>query len=303
MISWIDKREGVVPYNHLAMGEMAKRGKGKNPHILEGKPVLYNLQEQVAIVTGAASGIGRAIALRLSWEGATVVAADLEGKAAEGLVQEIVGQGRRGLGIEADVSVEKDVGRIIQETLRNFGQVDILVNNAGIGTTGLIIDHTVADWEKSMNVNLKGTFLCSRAAAKEMIPRKKGRIVNISSIGGKEGEEFIGGYCASKFGVIGLTQVMAKELGRFRITVNAVCPGYIWTPMWEKMAVWFKENFPALAGKSPEEIFEARVKSVTPLRRPQTGEDIANLVAFLVSEEAKNINGQSINVDGGARMH
>jgi NAD(P)-dependent dehydrogenase (short-subunit alcohol dehydrogenase family) len=96
---------------------------------------------------------------------------------------------------------------------------------------------------------------------------------------------------------------MAKELGRHRITVNAVCPGYIWTPMWEKMAVWFKENFPALAGKSPEEIFEARVKSVTPLRRPQTGEDIASLVAFLVSEEAKNINGQSINVDGGARMH
>jgi meso-butanediol dehydrogenase / (S,S)-butanediol dehydrogenase / diacetyl reductase len=264
---------------------------------------MYNLQEQVAIVTGAASGIGRAIALRLSREGAAVVAADLDGKAAEGLVREIVNQGMRGLGIEADIAVEKDVEGMIRETLRNFGQVDILVNNAGIGTTGLIIDHTVDDWEKSMSVNLKGTFLCSRAAAKEMIPRKKGRIVNISSIGGKEGEEFIGGYCASKFGVIGLTQVMAKELGRHRITVNAVCPGYIWTPMWEKMALWFKENFPVLAGKSPEEIFEARVKSVTPLRRPQTGEDIASLVAFLVSEEAKNINGQSINVDGGARMH
>jgi meso-butanediol dehydrogenase / (S,S)-butanediol dehydrogenase / diacetyl reductase len=264
---------------------------------------MYNLQEQIAIVTGAASGIGRAIALRLSREGAAVVAADLEGKVAEGLAQEIIGQGRHGLAIAADVSVEKDVERIIQETLRNFGQVDILVNNAGVGTTGLIIDHTLDDWEKSMSVNLKGTFLCSRAAAKEMISRKRGRIVNIASIGGKEGEEFIGGYSASKFGVIGLTQVMAKELGRHRITVNAVCPGYIWTPMWEKMAVWFKENFPALAGKSPEEIFEARVKSVTPLRRPQTGEDIASLVAFLVSEEAKNINGQSINVDGGARMH
>jgi NAD(P)-dependent dehydrogenase (short-subunit alcohol dehydrogenase family) len=264
---------------------------------------MYNLQEQIAIVTGAASGIGRAIALRLSREGAAVVAADLEGKTTKGLVKEIVGQGRRGLAIEADVSMEKDVERMVQETLKNFGQVDILVNNAGIGTTGLIIDHTVDDWEKSMSVNLKGTFLCSRAAAKEMIPRKRGRIVNIASIGGKEGEEFIGGYCASKFGVIGLTQVMAKELGRHRITVNAVCPGYIWTPMWQKMAIWFKENFPALASKSPEEIFEARVKSVTPLRRPQTSEDIASLVAFLVSEEAKNINGQSINVDGGARMH
>jgi NAD(P)-dependent dehydrogenase (short-subunit alcohol dehydrogenase family) len=153
-----------------------------------------------------------------------------------------------------------------------------------------------------MNVNLKGTFLCSREAAKKMISRKTGRIVNISSIGGKEGEEFIGGYCASKFGVIGLTQVMAKELGRYGITVNAVCPGYVWTPMWEKMAFWLKEKFPTLADKTPKEIFEARVKSVTPLGRPQEGEDIAGLVAFLVSAEARNITGQSISVDGGANM-
>jgi len=240
---------------------------------------------------------------RLSREGATVVAADLDGKAAESLIQEVGKQGSRGLALKADVSVERDVQRMVEESLKNFGQIDILVNNAGTGTTGLIIDHSVEDWEQSMRVNLKGTFLCSRAVAREMIPRKQGRIVNIASIGGKEGEEFIGGYCASKFGVIGLTQVMAKELGRHRITVNAVCPGYIWTPMWEKMAIWFKQNFSTLADKSPQEIFEARVKSVTPLRRPQSAEDIASLVAFLVSEEARNINGQSINVDGGARMH
>jgi NAD(P)-dependent dehydrogenase (short-subunit alcohol dehydrogenase family) len=264
---------------------------------------MYNLDGQIAVVTGAASGIGRGIALRLSLEGALVVAADLDGKDAESLIQEIVKQGKRGLALQTDVSVEKDVQRMVEETLKNFGRIDILVNNAGVGTTGLIIDHSVEDWEKSMSVNLKGTFLCSRAAAQEMIPRKRGRIVNIASIAGKEGEEFIGGYCASKFGVIGLTQVMAKELGRHRITVNAVCPGYIWTPMWEKMAGWFKEKIPALASKSPQEIFEARVKSVTPLRRPQTAEDIASLVAFLVSEEAKNITGQAINVDGGAKMH
>ena len=264
---------------------------------------MYNLDGQIAIVTGAASGIGRAIAARLSAEGAQVAAADLDADSARSLIREIKDRGSRGLALRADVSVEADVQRMVEETLQAFGKIDILVNNAGIGTTGLIIDHTVEDWEKSMSVNLKGTFLCSRAAAKEMIPRKRGRIVNISSISGKEGEEFIGGYCSSKFGVIGLTQVMAKELGRHQITVNAVCPGYIWTPMWEKMAVWFKESFPALAGKTPREIFDARVKSVTPLRRPQTGEDIAALVAFLVSEEAKNINGQSINVDGGARMH
>jgi NAD(P)-dependent dehydrogenase (short-subunit alcohol dehydrogenase family) len=187
--------------------------------------------------------------------------------------------------------------------MENFGQIDILVNNAGVGNAGLIINHSEEDWEKTMRVNLKGTFLCSRAVAKEMIPRKRGRIVNISSISGKSGEELIGAYCASKFGVIGLTQVLAKELGRYAITVNAVCPGYIWTPMWESLGQWFKENFPALTQLSPREVFEKRVKSVTPLRRPQEPEDIANLVAFLASEEARNITGQAINVDGGAIMH
>ncbi|HSR13480.1 MAG TPA: SDR family NAD(P)-dependent oxidoreductase [Thermodesulfobacteriota bacterium] len=264
---------------------------------------MYNLNGRVAVVTGAGSGIGRGIALRLAAEGGVVVSADIDGAAAERLSREIREEGKDSFHEAADVSSEKDVLRLFDATVKRFGGVDILVNNAGVGTTGLIINHTLEDWEKSMTVNLRGTFLCSRAAAKIMIPRRKGRIVNIASIGGKEGEEFIGGYCSSKFGVIGLTQVMAKELGRHGITVNAVCPGYIWTPMWEKMAVWFGETFPALAGKKPEEIFEARVKSVTPLRRPQTPEDIAALVAFLVSDEAKNINGQSINVDGGAKMH
>lgn len=264
---------------------------------------MYFLDGQVAIITGAGSGIGRAISLRLSLEGAAVVAADLNGEAAEKLIQEIKGQGRRGLSLPMDVSIEKDVERMVKESLENFAQIDILVNSAGIGSTGLIIDHSEEDWEKSMRVNLKGTFLCSKAVAKEMIPRKRGRIVNISSVAGKSGEEFIGAYCASKFGVIGLTQVLARELGRHWITVNAVCPGYVWTPMWQSLALWFKENFPSLRDKSLEEIFEKRVKSVTPLRRPQTPEDIANLVAFLVSEEARNITGQAINVDGGAVMH
>jgi len=264
---------------------------------------MYNLNGQIAIITGAASGIGRAIAMRLSLEGAAIVAADLNEKAVEKLIREIKSLGRRGLALVTDVSSEKDVARMVEETRGNFGPVDILVNNAGTGSIGLIIEQSEEDWERPMRVNLKGTFLCSRAVAKEMIPRKRGRIVNISSISGKSGEEFIGAYCASKFGVIGLTQALAKELARHLITVNAVCPGYIWTPMWEEMANWFKENFPSLADKSVQEIFEARVKSVTPLRRPQTPDDIANLVAFLVSEEARNITGQAINVDGGAVMH
>ncbi len=264
---------------------------------------MYNLNGKVAIITGAGSGIGQTIARRLSLEGAAVVAADIKGSAAEKLAEEIKRLGRRGLAVETDVAVKKDVERMVKQGVENFGQVDILVNNAGAGSLGLIVNQTEEDWERPMQVNLKGTFLCSQAAAKEMIPRKQGRIINISSVSGKSGEEFIGPYCASKFGVIGLTQALAKELARYSINVNAVCPGYIWTPMWQEMAKWLKASFPALADKSPQEIFENRVKSVTPLRRPQTAEDIANLVAFLVSEEARNITGQAINVDGGAVMH
>jgi len=264
---------------------------------------MYNLDGQVAIVTGAGSGLGRAIALRLSREGVAIAAADLNAEGAEKLVAEIKGQGRPGLSIQMDVSVEKDAERTVKQTLETFGRIDILVNNAGAGSVGLIINHSEEEWEKPMRVNLKGTFLCSKTVAKEMIPRKRGRIINISSVSGKSGEEIIGAYCASKFGVIGLTQVMAKELGRYQITVNAVCPGYIWTPMWENLGQWLKENIPTLSQLSPKEVFDRRVKSVTPLRRPQEPEDIANLVAFLASEEARNITGQAINVDGGAVMH
>ncbi len=264
---------------------------------------MYDLNGQVAIVTGAGSGIGRAIARRLSLEGAAIVAADVDKGAAEGVIREIRDLGRSGFSLAVDVSIAQDVERMTKGAMDHFGQLDILVNNAGTGSSGLIIDHSEEDWEQPLQVNLKGTFLCTRAVAKAMIARKKGRIVNIASIAGKSGEEYIGAYCASKFGVIGLTQVLAKELGRHLITVNAVCPGYIWTPMWENLALWFKRNFPSLADLSPQEIFERRVKAVTPLRRPQTPDDIASLVAFLVSEEARNITGQAINVDGGAVMH
>jgi len=124
----------------------------------------------------------------------------------------------------------------------------------------------------------------------------------MSSVSGKSGEPLLGSYCAAKFGVVGLTQVLARELARYDITVNAVCPGYVYTPGWEKLAQTLKDSQPALADKSLQEIFEARVKSVTPLRRPQTPEDIASMVAYLASEEARNITGQAISVDGGASM-
>lgn len=264
---------------------------------------MYDLNKEVAIVTGAGSGIGKAVAKRLSKEGAIIVAADINQESAKQLIKEIQDSGGEGLAIKIDVANFLEVQNMVKETLAHFNQIDILVNNAGTGSAGRIIDYSEEDWDKPLQVNLKGTFLCSQAVAKEMIPRRKGKIVNIASVAGKSGEEFIGAYCASKFGVIGLTQVLAKELGRYNINVNAICPGYIWTPMWEDLARWFKEHFSSLAEKSLYEIFTKRVEAVTPLRRAQTPEDIANLTAFLVSEEARNITGQAINVDGGAVMH
>jgi len=262
------------------------------------------IEGKIAIVTGGGNGIGRAIVKRLAAEGAVVVAADIDVAAAEKVVAEIEADGGKGKAIKLDATDETSVKEMAKTCLDEFGQIDILVNNVGGGeASAFVVDYTADNWDKTIDMNLRSTFLCSQAAARDMIPRRSGRIINISSIAGKNGEPLMGAYCASKFGVIGLTQTMAREFGRFAITVNAVCPGYVWTPAWEGLAQGLKDKFEVLKDKSTEEIFKARVKSVTPLGHPQTGEDIASMVAYLASEEAKNITGQAINVDGGAVTH
>lgn len=261
------------------------------------------IKDKIAIVTGGGNGIGRAIALRLAAEGAKVAVADLKKDAAQKIVEEIKGLGSDALAIGCDATNPDDVDTMVCKSLEAYGVIDILVNNVGGGSgTGLLAETLVDNWDKTIEINLKSAFLCCRAVAQALIKRKQGRIVSISSVSGKTGEPLIGAYCAAKFGVIGLTQVLARELARHNITVNTVCPGYVYTPGWEKLAQSLKDNHPSLANKSLQEIFEARVKSVTPLGRPQTAEDIASLVAYLVSEEAKNITGQAINVDGGVFM-
>lgn len=261
------------------------------------------IKDKIAIVTGGGNGIGRAIALRLAAEGAKVAVADLKKEAAQKVVEEIKSGGGDGLAIDCDATSPDDVDTMVRKALKTYGAIDILVNNVGGGSgTGLVAETLIDNWDKTIEINLKSAFLCCRAVAGAMIKRKQGRIVSVSSISGKTGEPLIGAYCAAKFGVIGLTQVLARELARYDITVNAVCPGYVYTPGWEKLAQSLKDNHPSLAGKSLQEIFEARVKSVTPLGRPQTAEDIASLVAYLASQEAKNITGQAINVDGGVFM-
>lgn len=259
---------------------------------------------KVAIVTGAGSGIGRAIAQRLAEEGAIVIAADLEGADVERVIAEITSTGGKGLALQIDATDKQAVYDMVRQVLKAYGQIDILVNNVGGGGgAALVINLPTEEWERTIAVNLRSTFLCSQAVARQMIKRKAGRIVNIASISGKVGESLIGAYCAAKFGVIGLTQVMAKELGRYAITVNAVCPGYVWTPGWKHLAEWLKAKFSTMADKTPEQIFAERVTAETVLGRAQTPEDVASLVAYLASEEARNITGQAINVDGGAVMH
>jgi len=262
------------------------------------------IKDKIAVVTGAGRGIGKGIAMRLAAEGAKVVVSDLNAKDAELVAAEIKAHGGAAMAFQADATCEEDVSRMVRMTMETYSQIDILVNNVGGGAGGpaVVIKTATENWDKTIEITLKSTFLCSRAVAQEMVKRKQGRIINISSISGKLGESLIGPYCAAKFGVQGLTQVMAKELGRYNITVNAVCPGYVFTPGWEQLAREMKANYSSMADKTLVEIFEHRVKPLTALGKAQTPEDIASLVAYLASEEAHNITGQAINVDGGAVM-
>lgn len=262
------------------------------------------LEGKIAVVTGAGNGIGKAIALQLAREGAVVVAADVNAAAAGDVAAEIEENSGKALAVEVDATDEAGVAQMIERALSAFGGIDVLVNNVGGGSgPAPVIKLSAADWDRTIDINLRSAFLCSQAAAREMIKCRQGRIISIASISGKMGESLIGPYCAGKFGVIGLMQVLAKELARYGITVNSVCPGYVWTPGWEGLARAMRENFSILAEKAPQQIFEERVQSMVPLGHPQTGEDIAALVAFLSSDKARNITGQAINVDGGAVMH
>ena len=261
------------------------------------------IKNKTAVVTGGGNGIGAAIALRLAAEGAKVVVADLSAEAADKVADAIKSRKGDTLAVAGDATKPEEVESMVQRTLDCFGAIDILVNNVGGGSgTALVIDTKTKDWDQTIEVNLKAPFLCCRLIAREMIPRKSGRIISISSVSGKTGEALIAPYCAAKFGVIGFTQVLARELARHNITVNAVCPGYVFTSGWERLARSLKENYSSMADKSLEEIFMARVKAVTPLGRPQSADEIAGMVAYLASEEARSITGQAISVDGGAFM-
>jgi meso-butanediol dehydrogenase/(S,S)-butanediol dehydrogenase/diacetyl reductase len=255
------------------------------------------IKNKVAIVTGGAQGIGADIAKALAKEGVNVVIADVITDAAEGITREIRNLGVRSLTLKTDVSQKSDADNLAAMTIKEFGRIDILVNNAGVVLDAAFLDTQEKDWDRLFSVNVKGIYLVTKAVVPHMMAARSGKIVNIASRGGKEGQALLACYCATKFAVVGLTQAMAKEFAEYNINVNDVCPGLLWTSMMKQRM----EARSQKQGLPPEEIYQKLVDGI-PLKRPQTTEDVAKAVVFLCSDMAVNITGESLNVTGGLRM-
>jgi len=239
------------------------------------------LSDKVAIVTGGARGIGRAIALKLAADGAAVVISDIAD--AEPVAEEIRAMGRDSLAAVADVSSEEDVAALVDRSVSAFGRIDILVNNAGITRDQLLMRMSVEDWDSVLSVDLKSAFLCTRAVMRQMVRQRWGRIINISSIVGIVGNAGQANYASAKAGIIGFTRAVAREVASRGITANAIAPGFIDTEMTQKL---------------PEEQRQNAQKQI-PLGCLGSPQDVAAAVAFFASEEARYITGQVLNVDGG----
>jgi meso-butanediol dehydrogenase/(S,S)-butanediol dehydrogenase/diacetyl reductase len=265
------------------------------------------LEGRTALITGAGGGIGRGIALCLAEEGAALALADISLEGAERVREEVAALGAKAAALHLDVTEAAGCEAAVRKTCEELGGLQILVNNAGvIGGPGFklglpLTDITEEDWDATYQVNVKGVFLLCRAALPVMQPGKWGRIINISSRAGRDGREAIPHYSASKAAVINFTQALAREAARDGITVNAVCPGLIWSPMWEQLAALYQVKMPRLEGMTPRQVFDHFVDQ-TPLKLEQTAEDIGRTVAFLASEDARTITGQALLVDSGAVM-
>ena len=245
------------------------------------------LNSKTAIVTGAARGIGRAVALNLAESGVSLVLNYYQNEeAALGLVKEIDALGGRCVLVQGDVSNPGDAQKLIDSALENFNELDILINNAGINKDNLLIRMKEEEFQRVVDVNLLGTFYCTKYASKIMMKKRFGRIVNVSSVVGIVGNAGQSNYAASKAGIIGFTKSVAKELATRNITVNAIAPGYIKTDMTDRLSEEQKD----------------RILSRVPLGRFGLPEDVANMVNFLISDKADYITGQVFRIDGGMEI-
>ncbi|NIM05425.1 MAG: 3-oxoacyl-[acyl-carrier-protein] reductase [Armatimonadetes bacterium] len=246
------------------------------------------LQTKTALVTGARRGLGKAIALRLARSGADVVLNDIAAgqEECEGVAEEIRALGRKGLVATADVCAADQINEVMEKIVSECGRLDILVNNAGITRDMLLARMTEEQWDSVLNVNLKGTFLCTRAALKTMLKQRSGSIINIASVVGLMGNAGQANYAASKGGVIAFTKAVAKEVASRNIRVNAVAPGFIISPMTDKLS----------------EEARRRLLCLIPLARLGKPEEVAEVVNFLAGDASAYITGQVVNVDGGMVM-
>jgi meso-butanediol dehydrogenase/(S,S)-butanediol dehydrogenase/diacetyl reductase len=262
------------------------------------------LAGKVAVVTGGGSGIGRGIVLAMAQEGADVAIPDIQVINADKVAAEVKALGRKGLAMKTDVTSSADVKAMVDRVREALGKIDIVVNNAGMAAPpGLpFTNNTEEDWDRAFAVNTKSVFIVSKAVAAHMIERKAGRIINIASIAGPISAPTMPPYSVAKMGVITLTKITARELAAHGITVNAICPGVLYTDFWQKLAAHIAETNPAFKGMTPRQVFDKRVGDLVPLKREQTPEDIGWAAVFLASDEARNITGISLPVDGGVMI-
>ena len=250
---------------------------------------------RVALITGAGTGIGRAIALRLARDGWGIAVNDVEPGRASDVAAEARATGAQGAAVVADVGDQAATRRMVAEAIEALGAVDLLVNNAGVCRLGAVAEFSEADWRATFRVNVDGVFFCCQAVLPHMVARGRGSIVNIASWSGKSGAAYFGPYCASKFAVIGLTQSLAKEVAGRGVRVNAVCPGIV-------AGTEMRANVDAESRALGRPTSTDRVEWI-PMGRLAVPEDVAGVVAFLVSDDARYMTGQALNVTGGLWMH
>jgi len=255
-----------------------------------------SINNQTVCITGAGSGIGRAISIEMNKEGYNVACADKNFESAKETVSLLNNQFNKSISLKVDVRNIDQINKMIQDVINNFGSLDVMVNNAGVTRVSKLVDLTEQDWDWINSVNAKGTFFCLQAAAKQMIKQNSGgRIINMSSIGAKGFVDVSNAiYAASKGAVLSLTKTAAQELGKHKITVNSICPGVTLTDILDKIISARSEE----QNKSKEIILKNYLRD-SPLGEPNQPKDIASMVVYLSSESAKNISGQSFNIDGG----